>query len=107
MALHTRQSLSGFITSDPQLSFTATGDARFYARVGQEQFRREEDGSYTPLEPTFTDLVMFRRSAERAYNQFRKGDNFIAEGEARILFDPQATDEERLVATIQKPGFRV
>lgn len=31
----------------------------------------------------------------------------FAEGEARVLYDPQATDEERLVATIQKPGFRV
>ncbi|OJV75931.1 MAG: hypothetical protein BGO37_06745 [Cellulomonas sp. 73-92] len=102
MALHTRQSLSGFITSDPQLSFTATGDARFYARVGQEQFRREEDGSYTPLEPTFTDLVMFRRSAERAYNQFRKGDNFIAEGEARSYtqnVDGRDVERDQFVAS--------
>ena len=31
----------------------------------------------------------------------------FAEGEARVLYDPQATDDERLVATIQRPGFRV
>ncbi|MBN9560547.1 MAG: heavy-metal-associated domain-containing protein [Alphaproteobacteria bacterium] len=31
----------------------------------------------------------------------------FAECGARVLYDPQATDEERLVATIQKPGFRV
>jgi copper chaperone len=31
----------------------------------------------------------------------------FAEGEARVLYDPQATDEERLIGTIQKPGFRV
>jgi copper chaperone CopZ len=31
----------------------------------------------------------------------------FAEGQARVLYDPQAVGEERLVATIQKPGFRV
>ena len=29
------------------------------------------------------------------------------DSEARILFDAQATSEERLVAAIQKPGFKV
>ncbi|WP_244437867.1 MULTISPECIES: heavy-metal-associated domain-containing protein [unclassified Mesorhizobium] len=29
------------------------------------------------------------------------------EGQARILYDPQSTGEDRLVAVIQKPGFRV
>lgn len=27
--------------------------------------------------------------------------------EARVLFDPQATDEHKLGATIEKPGYRV
>ena len=27
--------------------------------------------------------------------------------EARILYDPRAIDEDHLVATIQKPGYRV
>ena len=27
--------------------------------------------------------------------------------QARVLYDPQATQEDRLVAAIQKPGFRV
>ncbi|MBN9566754.1 MAG: heavy-metal-associated domain-containing protein [Alphaproteobacteria bacterium] len=29
------------------------------------------------------------------------------EGQARILYDPQAVSEDRLVAAVQKPGFRV
>lgn len=29
------------------------------------------------------------------------------EGQARILYDPQAIGEERLVAVVQQPGFRV
>jgi len=27
--------------------------------------------------------------------------------QARVLFDPKSIDEDRLVSTIQKPGFRV
>lgn len=28
-------------------------------------------------------------------------------GEARVLYDPQAIAEDRLVAVVQQPGFRV
>jgi copper chaperone len=31
----------------------------------------------------------------------------FADRQARILYDPNATDEPRLVAAIEKPGFRV
>ena len=31
----------------------------------------------------------------------------FGEREARVLYDPQAVGEERLVEAIQKPGFRV
>jgi copper chaperone CopZ len=31
----------------------------------------------------------------------------FAEGQARVLYDPQAATEDRLVATIEKPGFRI
>lgn len=27
--------------------------------------------------------------------------------QARVLYDPQSVDEDRLIATIQEPGFRV
>jgi len=31
----------------------------------------------------------------------------LTEHQARVLYDPQAVDEEQLVAIIQKPSFRV
>jgi len=31
----------------------------------------------------------------------------FAEGQARVLYEPQATAEDLLVAAIEKPGFRV
>ena len=80
MPVRTQQSLSGYIASDPQLSFTSQGDARFYARVGQEQFQRLDDGSFEKTGVEYTDLVQYRKAAERAYALFRKGDNFVAEG---------------------------
>lgn len=80
MAIRTQESFSGFIASDPQLSRTSKGEARFYARVGQEHYRREPDGSFTELETTFHDLVAYRATAERAHDRFAKGDSFVAEG---------------------------
>lgn len=82
MAIRTQQSISGFIASEPQLNYTERGEARFYARFGQESYRREEDGSFTKLEPSFHNLVMYRATAERAYERFAKGDSFVAEGYA-------------------------
>ena len=78
MTLHTQQSLSGFIASEPQQTVTENGDTRFYVRVGQPHFRRECCGSFTALEQTFHDLVAYRATAERALIRFAKGDSFVA-----------------------------
>ncbi|GAA1615950.1 MULTISPECIES: single-stranded DNA-binding protein [Actinomycetes] len=83
MAIQTQESLSGFIASDPQLRETSKGDARFYARIGKEHFRREDDGSFTQIETSYHHMVMFGRSADHAHAKFAKGDNFIAEGYTR------------------------
>ncbi|GAB3129293.1 single-stranded DNA-binding protein [Glaciibacter psychrotolerans] len=80
MALHTQQSLSGFIASEPQQSVTESGETRFYARVGQPHFRHEDSGSFTELEPSFHDLVTYRATADRTLTRFAKGDSFVAEG---------------------------
>ena len=80
MTIPTQMSLHGFIATDPDLHFSDPGVARFSARVGVRQFRRNPDGSTTQLEPSFHDLVIFRKTAERAYAGFRKGDTFVATG---------------------------
>ena len=99
MVIRTKESLSGFVASDPELTFTSKGDARLYLRVGQPQVKFEEDGTFTHLDPTFTDLVMFRKSAERAHDQFRKGDNFIAEGETRTYTGQDGAERDQFVAS--------
>lgn len=80
MGMHIQQSLSGFIASEPQLTVTERGDARLYAKIGQEHYQRNPDGSFIQLETTFHDLVVYRRTAERAAATFAKGDKFVAEG---------------------------
>lgn len=85
MVIDTRASLSGFIAAKPQLSQTERGDARFYARVGQERYRRAENGSFIKAGTVFHNLVMFGRAAERAYSVFRRGDRFVAEGHVRTF----------------------
>ena len=37
----------------------------------------------------------------------RKASVSFTDRQARVLYDPQAIAEDRLVAAIQKPGFRV
>jgi single-strand DNA-binding protein len=99
MTLHTQQSLSGFIASEPQQSLTESGDTRFYVRVGQPHFRREDGGGFTELEPTFHDLVAYRATAERALKRFAKGDSFIAEGYVRTF------EVERDGAVVEREEF--
>ena len=101
MALHTQQSLSGFIASEPQQTITENGDVRLYVRIGQPHFRRNEDGKFTELEPSFHDMVVYRVTAERALSRLAKGDNFVAEGFTRIFSmerDGRTTEAEEFVA---------
>ncbi|WNM23606.1 single-stranded DNA-binding protein [Demequina capsici] len=88
--------------SEPALTTTEKGNTRLYFRVGQEHFHREDDGSFTPLEPSFHDLVVFGRTAERAAERLAKGDRFIAEGRvhrfARVDAAGVESESEEFVA---------
>lgn len=95
MTIPTQMSLHGFIATDPDLHFSESGVARFCARVGVRQFRQNADGSTTQLEPTFHDLVIFRKAAEPAYEAFRKGDTFVATG--HINENPYERQGRRIV----------
>lgn len=101
MTIPTQMSLPGFIATAPQINFTNNGGARFYARVGIEHFRKETDGSFTKMEPTFHDLVAYGKTAEHAYDRFKVGDNFVASGyinEYELDRHGQAEAREEFVA---------
>ena len=101
MALKTSQAVNGFIASDPKITFNDEGQARLYARIGINHFRREEDGSFTELEPSFHDLIQFGKGAELSAERFRKGDNFLAQGYVRDytrVVDGQERTDQQFVA---------
>jgi single-stranded DNA-binding protein len=80
MAIPVQESLAGFIASDADVSFTDTGITQVHFRVGVEHWRREDDGTFTKLDSSFHDLLIFGKTTERAADQFRKGDQFVAHG---------------------------
>jgi hypothetical protein len=49
MTIHTQQSVSGLIASEPELRYTAKDDAWFCARLGVAARRRAEDEFYASL----------------------------------------------------------
>jgi len=104
--IKTSTSMSRFIASTTLLSRTEGGDPRMYAKVGQEHFIRNDDGSFTQEEPTFHDLVVYRRAAEKAATQFAKGDKFVAEGyiHAYTVTDEDGQEFEREEFVARKIG---
>ncbi len=96
--IKTSQSINGFIASDPRLTFNGDGRARFYARVGQNHFERNDDGTFRELEPSFHDLIQFGKGAELSAERFRKGDNFLAQGYVRdythVVDGQEVTDQQ-------------
>src|SRR5215217_2349926 len=80
MSIPTQMSLAGFIASEPDLHFTTAGAEYLRVRVGVEHWRKEVDGSFTKLDPTFHDMVAFESTARETYARFRKGDSFVASG---------------------------
>lgn len=96
MAIPTQASLAGFIVSDPEVSFTDDGTTRVHFRVGVEHWHREDDGTYTKLDNSFHDLVVYGKTAERAADQLRKGDQFLAHGHVQTYYaEPPAQPPER------------
>lgn len=80
MSIPTQMSLVGFVASAPELHFTKDGAECCRLRVGVEQWRKEVDGDFTKLEPTFHDMVAFESTARETYARFRKGDSLVASG---------------------------
>lgn len=101
MTIDTQAAISGFIATEPRLTYTEDGIPRFYARIGIEHSRLEPDGSFTQLDPTFHDMTMFRREAEESVGRFHKGDKFVASGRVREYAynkDGQTIQTEEFIA---------
>lgn len=98
MAIKTSQSINGFIATDPKITFSDDGQARFYTRIGINHYQRNDDGSFTELNPSYHDLIQFGKGAELSADRFRKGDNFLAQGYVRdythVVDGQERTDQQ-------------
>ncbi len=80
MSIPTQMSLAGFIVSISDLHTTGSGSPQVRARVGVEQWRHEASAIFTPLDPTYHDVVAYDHAASVLSTRFRPGDFFIASG---------------------------
>lgn len=79
----TRESLAGFIVTEPRLTTTAGGVCRLAVRVGIEHWEREPDGSRAKADPSFHTLAIYGAPAARLVGEFHKGERFVAAGRTR------------------------
>lgn len=94
----------GHIAGDPRLTYNDEGVPRFYARVGVDYWRREDDGTFTKTDRTFHDLAIRYKAAEAAMELFRKGDDFIATGGFRKFTDAEGLPREEFQADTLSPN---
>lgn len=95
----------GHIAGDPKLTYSEkTGTPRFYARVGVDHWRREDDGSFTKTDRTFHDLALRYKAAEAAMDLFKKGDDIIATGRFEAFTDTTGAEREEFRADTLAPN---
>ncbi|CEG93572.1 single-stranded DNA-binding protein [Propionibacterium freudenreichii] len=98
--IRTYESFSGFIASTPNTEPTVKGKPRFYAQAGQNQYRKESDGSYTKTGTEYLPTVAYDKPAAELTSRFIRGDSFVAEGYTRPYSyekDGQAVEGEEFV----------
>ncbi|QAY62551.1 hypothetical protein ET495_04000 [Xylanimonas allomyrinae] len=82
-SIPTRESLAGFIVTEPRRVTTAAGRYRRSARVGVEHWRAALDGTHTEAEPSFHTLALYGRLAAGLMGEFHKGERLVAAGHTR------------------------
>lgn len=103
----TRESLAGFIATEPVLGTTRTGDARWYVRVGVEHWTKDRGGVFTELAPSFHDMAAYGPLAVRLEGRFHKGDTFVAHGATRAYPAARGGDEVALEFVVRRIGHDI
>ncbi|MFT3888998.1 MAG: single-stranded DNA-binding protein [Arachnia sp.] len=83
MAERETEPLWGYIASEPDIKPTRNGKARFFAFVGEPQYRDQPDGSRARVGTQYRPMVAYGPAAEAAAGKFTRGDNFVAIGYSR------------------------
>lgn len=73
--------LTGYLTADPELRFTASGTAVANFTVATNPRRYDRDaGDYVDSEPLFMRCTAWKQLAENTAESFRRGDRVIVTG---------------------------
>jgi hypothetical protein len=80
MTIPIRQSLEGVFLTGLRPGTTRSGIPVLRAVVRAQQWRHEQDETFTAQEPITCDLVVFHEGTQRARTRFRPGDAFVASG---------------------------
>ena len=80
MTIPIRQSLEGVFLTGLRPGSTRSGIPVLRATVRAQQWRHEQDETFTAQEPVTCDLVVFHEGTQRARTRFRPGDAFVASG---------------------------
>lgn len=75
--------LNGNLVADPELRFTAKGDAVANMTIAVNE-RIRQDGEWTDGEPSYYDVTVWRKLAEAVVEQVGKGSGVIVVGKMRI-----------------------
>jgi len=74
-------SLSGNLTRDPELRFTASGRPVVNTAVAiNERIKNDETGEWEDTEPEFYDIIIWGQQAENAAEYLSRGDRIVAVG---------------------------
>lgn len=82
---------TGNIVNDPDLAYTASGIARLKFRIACNERKRDENGKWIDGRSTFLGVTVWRRAAEEAAAELKKGDEVVVGG--RLVVD-EYTDKD-------------
>jgi single-strand DNA-binding protein len=74
--------LTGRLTADPELRFTAKGDAVLNLRVVTSGRKKTDDG-WVDVDTTFWTVSAWRQMAENVANSIQKGDAVVVVGKVK------------------------
>lgn len=80
MTIPIRQSLEGTFLTGLRPGTTRRGIPVPRATVRVQQWRHEQDETFTAQDPVTCDLLVFYEGTQRARTRFRPGDAFVASG---------------------------
>ncbi|WP_336629847.1 MULTISPECIES: single-stranded DNA-binding protein [unclassified Microbacterium] len=81
MDMRSKTSVAGYLARTPQLKRLQNGLLLFVTQLGQKQYQREDDGTFTLTGTAYVGLTVLGDRAETAFELFAEGDDVVALGE--------------------------